>query len=239
MVRLWQSAATVAPAKQLAKIRTSIAAVAKKVHNFIFRASYLCKVPLPEAVSSAAVKDFFLQCVNTKCPEGATRNFVRQRTRVVRTAKQKISALFCNLNRVAVCVDEADCRCDSLDRELPRRDGHVCFRTTELHGKFSDFNRSLKDTPRQANETADYLVLTGTTDFLNQLNLFETVSVAAIRKLLPWKCNVDGSSYLLVENFTEEIFFVAVCGANGLVVQAWGGASLHGPAIGGEGTGGG
>ncbi|KAK3284871.1 hypothetical protein CYMTET_7509 [Cymbomonas tetramitiformis] len=158
-------------------------------------------------------------CVHTKYPEGATINFVRQRTRVVRTAKQKISALFCNPNRVAVCVDEAECRCDdSLDRELPRRDGHVCFRTTELHGKYSDLNRSLKATPRQAAETADYL-LSGTTDFLNQLNLFETVSVAAIRKLLPWKCNVDGSSYLLVENFTDEIFFVAVCGADGLVVQ--------------------
>ncbi|KAK3271818.1 hypothetical protein CYMTET_19860 [Cymbomonas tetramitiformis] len=219
LVRLWQSAPSVTDKKQLARIRTSLAATAKKSHDFIFRHSFICRVRFPEALNTSVMKGFLLQCVDAKFAEGATRNFVRRRVRVVRTAKRKISDVFCNLSKVSLCTDNAYCRCDRLSADLPRRNGHVCFRTTELSGEFLPLNRSLRDTPAQIEETADFL-LASTTDFLSQLTFFETVSTAAIRRLLPWQCSVDGGARVtVIENFSDETFFVAVCGAEGLKVQ--------------------
>ncbi|KAK3233812.1 hypothetical protein CYMTET_55923 [Cymbomonas tetramitiformis] len=79
-------------------------------------------------------------------------------------------------------------------------------------------NRSPKDSPRHTVGNCDFL-LASTSDYLRQFKHFETVSMAALRKLLPWQCSVEGAHYAVVENVTEDTFFVAICGAAGLVVQ--------------------
>lgn len=66
--------------------------------------------------------------------------------------------------------------------------------------------------------TYDFL-LSSTSDYLLQLDTSETMPLVILRRLLPWRCVVEGRHFAVVENVANDQFFIAICGGDGLVVQ--------------------
>ncbi|KAK3248054.1 hypothetical protein CYMTET_42466 [Cymbomonas tetramitiformis] len=220
VVRLWRAAPNVVNAAHLARCRAALGGVARKVHDFAIKHVYLCRVSLPVEVPTALVLEVALRCVNAKYPVGATRSFVRERTRVVRVAQAKVLDLFTNLNRSTLCIDvDAECRCGELPEDLPRRGGHVCFRTTELTGNFEQLNCSLKTAVWEDRERNADGILQSVSEFVRQFRRHSAIGDNALQQLLPWKGSIQEEWVTAVLDVTDEKLFVALCGTRGLIVQ--------------------
>ncbi|KAK3251403.1 hypothetical protein CYMTET_39258 [Cymbomonas tetramitiformis] len=139
-------------------------------------------------------------------------------TWVVWAAQTKIQDVFTKLGKVAAYVEEATCTCSQLDASLPRREGHVCFRTTELTGKFQLLNKSLKDTPSGGGLSTED-VLSSSASFLRQFRGLHSISYNSLRGLFPMTFLISGVRVLVYFNVFKDTLYVALGGTTGLRVQ--------------------
>ncbi|KAK3234394.1 hypothetical protein CYMTET_55336 [Cymbomonas tetramitiformis] len=148
LVRLFEVVRAEVPWEKRAKLRGHISLAAKVVYGFVMKGVYPLKLPPSDKWGKLQVRKVVDRLVADLGIPRRARVFVRKRTMPVLTSSMKLRDLFCNFRERTLLKDPPPCLCHLASNELPRVDGHVCVRTTDLHtGPLAILNRNLKDTP--------------------------------------------------------------------------------------------
>ncbi|KAK3280685.1 hypothetical protein CYMTET_11480 [Cymbomonas tetramitiformis] len=147
LVRIFEAVRADLPWKDRAKVRKHITLAAKKVHNFSLK-RYPLKLPPADAWKNYGVRKVTEEMVKDLHIPKMVENFVKRRTMPVMTSAVKLRDFFCNFKELALLKKRRECLCHMASSDLPRVDGHVCARTTQLRsGPLAVLNKNLKDTP--------------------------------------------------------------------------------------------
>ncbi|KAK3280225.1 hypothetical protein CYMTET_11931 [Cymbomonas tetramitiformis] len=198
LVRLFEAVRPDLPWKDRAKVRRHVSLAAKKVHNFTLKGVYPLKLPPADAWKNYGVRKVTAEMVKDLRVLKVVENFVRRRTMPVMTSTVKLRDFFCNFRELTMLKERPECLCHMAAPELPRVDGHVCARTTQLTtGPLAVLNKNLKDTPVTTVNFEESMEKASTDYAVQFAGAAQRVQDATVWQLLPVTLTVDARTLSL------------------------------------------
>ncbi|KAK3243600.1 hypothetical protein CYMTET_46755 [Cymbomonas tetramitiformis] len=198
LVRIFEAVRADLPWKDRAKARRHVTLAAKKVHKFTLKGVYPLKLPPADAWKSFGVRKVTEEMVKDLHIPKMAENFVKRRTMPVMTSAVKLRNFFCNFKELALLKKRPECLCHMASGDLPRVDGHVCARTTQLRtGPLAVLNKNLKDTPVTKVNFGESMEKAFTEYAVQFSGAASRVQDDAVLQLLPVTLAVDDCRYCM------------------------------------------